>query len=82
MSKFKSLFPLFCGMVVTLNQDRKIHHQNNIFSSSSVNGCHGLTQQPATQHQTATRSPLPFPLSGMGRKTDKSKNSWIETKTV
>ena len=24
---------------------------------------HGLTQQPATKHQTAAHSPLPFPLS-------------------
>jgi len=30
--------------------------------------CHGLTRQPGTKHWTSTRSPLPFPLSRMGRR--------------
>jgi len=30
--------------------------------------CHGLTWQPATEHQTAARSPPPSPCSGMGRR--------------
>ena len=30
-------------------------------------GC-GLTWRPTTKHQTAARSPLPFPCSRMGRR--------------
>jgi len=33
-----------------------------------MSSCCGLTQQPVTQHQTATHSPILFPLSGMGRR--------------
>ena len=35
--------------------------------NTAVTGCHGLTFQPATKHQTAARSPLPFlPPAGWG----------------
>jgi len=37
----------------------------NAENAHKVCGCHGLTWQPATK---TTRSPLPFPLSGMRRR--------------
>jgi len=36
--------------------------------------CRSLTWQLATKHQTAARSPLPFPHSGMGRRMHKRWN--------
>jgi len=44
--------------------------------------CWGLTRRPATQHPTAARSPVPFPLSRIGRRMEKWENLWVEIKTV
>jgi len=36
-----------------------------------IPGCYDLTWQPAAEHQTAARSPLPSPSEGWGGEMDK-----------